>query len=441
MHTKRVLHNHDTNAFYEGSAIFVRLPTHGFKATCMLYTYITRNQFPSSSPSTSSSSCPKTNEKNKYLVNLIGTIGYFNFFHPLIENFIGALHNDRILLTPRAWDQGEFNFPETVIKSSDGKITKAKDPWATWADVKECDLETYAYNPWNCHYISLSSCNNAELHDVPWGGSDFRLPDPDSAASVNSRYLRYMRDKIVPARFKYLDSPQLNGTWTWMTYKNSEWEYTRIMQFIQRPVIQLRARIRRSLRNYIQLSASTVPTTTTRSLPGNRPHHLKMETCVAMHVRHGDSRADDRSESGINRSLSAHVNCASDLLRDLGGISNIFLATDDPNLQTLAPKQFPQYNWFMQQRTLRDTSELYDFHFEKSKQQDIAGIITDGILSARCIGMIGSFDSGFVDQLYQLQCGKSDMGVCPPMKDLLKCQGVALDYNQDVKTPHTRIRH
>jgi len=405
---------------YDNAAIFVRLPSYGFRATCMLFSYITSSQFPSSF-------CPKPADKQRYHVRPLGTIGFFNFVHPMVEALIEALHNNKIFLAPRAWDQGDFKFPDTLVRGEDGKVHKVKDPWGTWADLQECDVHTYAYNPWACHFISLSSCNNPELHNAPWAGENFHLPDAPPGGVTSSIYLRLLRDKIKPARSRFGDAPLLNGTWTWSS--KNEWEFTRCIQFVLRPNVQLRARLRRALRS-VALLRTSAPLTGNSIARSHtyihpRPHPLQRsggEACVAMHVRHGDSAADDRAQSKVDRSLSAHIKCAGSLLHDLGGVRTIFLATDDPKIKAEATTLFPHLGWFMQSRELRDTNTLYDFHWEKSKQQDVASVVADVVLASRCAGFVGSFDSGFADLMHQEQCGRSESGVCPPMKDLLRCQ-------------------
>ena len=50
-----------------------------------------------------------------------------------------------------------------------------------------------------------------------------------------------------------------------------------------------------------------------------------------------------------DRSLNAHLWIAVDMARSQG-LTNVFLATDNVTLVDIAPRDYPEYNWFMQQR-------------------------------------------------------------------------------------------
>ena len=43
-------------------------------------------------------------------------------------------------------------------------------------------------------------------------------------------------------------------------------------------------------------------------------------------------------------------------------------------------------------------------------------------LMSRCIAMVGTFDSAFTHMLFQIACGRNEHGLCPPTRDLWKCQ-------------------
>ena len=58
---------------YHESAIFIRLPSTGFQATCLFYSYITKIQFPAKCPANTS----------MYRVAWLGGIGFANCLHPL----------------------------------------------------------------------------------------------------------------------------------------------------------------------------------------------------------------------------------------------------------------------------------------------------------------------------------------------------------------------
>lgn len=153
-----------SNSIYEYSTIFVRMPAFWLHSTCLLYTDITRRQFPKD--------CPTSEDAAQ--ANWLGNIGWANCVHPLTEHFMDALHNSKLFLTPRAWDNGAATEITMVVN---GKDIKVSGPWEAWADpIEECPRGIYAWNPWHCHFISLSKCNNAALHDVKF--VEKRLPNP-----------------------------------------------------------------------------------------------------------------------------------------------------------------------------------------------------------------------------------------------------------------------
>jgi len=141
-----------------------------------------------------------------------------------------------------------------------------------------------------------------------------------------------------------------------------------------------------------------------------------------MHVRHGDSQNDERGGK-LDRSLQAHVACAKDLAEHLG-LRTIFLATDDNKLFLEAPAKYPQYAWFAQQRALNNfTGGSFGYHHERSMQQEIANLLADQILMSRCAAFVGTWNpGGFAKLLLQQSCSRSDIGRCPPSRDLKKCQ-------------------
>ena len=397
---------------YAGSAILAKLPAHGFYSTCQLFSYMTTKQNPPECPSKDKEGI--MGGQGEVLVNWLGNIGWANALHPLIEHLVGAMHNGQILLTPRAWDNGAAK-PVTVVVPGQGEV-EASGPWSAWADPSECPKETFAWNPWNCFFISLSKCNNPELHNVKF--QEHPKPDP----SPPSEYMVEL-EKWKGKREAFGDAPHLGN----------EWEYARMISFAQRPNMATRARLRLALRNLIVLHASSYgPAAPT---PGHAPlhhhphhhqhagHQVRMEPCLGMHVRHGDSMNDERGGK-LDRSLQAHVTCAQDLA-DHMGLKNIYLATDDNKLFTEAPAKFPQFGWFGQYRELKNfTGGSFGYHSERSMQQEIANLLADQILMSRCAALVGTWNpGGFMKLLLQQSCSRSDIGKCPPSRELKKCQG------------------
>ena len=376
---------------YEGSAIFIRLPAYGYHSTCQLYQYIHDKQFPEK--------CPSKDEDDKVWVNWLGNIGWANCVHPLVEHFMDAMHNMKVYLTPRAWENGAM--PILKVKVN-GEEVVASGPWGAWADMEECPIDTYAWNPWHCHFISLSSCNTPELHDKKFIES--RLEDPKGG----SDYLKRL-EQIKFDRLKYGDGFHLGN----------EWEYSRYVNLVQRPNIHARARLRLALDNLVSL-------TMLHKDPDNyeknmQHHHVQMVPCIAMHVRHGDAQNDARGEMTVDRSLKRHVDCA----HHLGihqGANNVFLATDDNKLFNEAPEKYPVYHWYSQHRKLKDfTGASFGYRNEDTAQSDVMNMMADLILASRCQGLVGAFDGGFLRLLLQYQCGRSPLGRCPPSADIAEC--------------------
>lgn len=172
------MHTHTDDIVYEGMAIFVRLPTYPFRPTCLLYSLITQIQFPNFCPT----------DEVKFKSHWIGNIGWANAVHTLTQRFVGALHNSLIFLTPRGMHNGAE--PTLVIK---GIIVAG--PWS-WADRTECELETFAFNPWHCFFISLSKCNTAAVHDAAFVDHGLESPKNTSefmrsAAEISETRIMY----------------------------------------------------------------------------------------------------------------------------------------------------------------------------------------------------------------------------------------------------------
>jgi hypothetical protein len=145
---------------YDRSAIFIRLPSFHFYSTCQLYEYVTKKQNPTV--------CPTVTQNSTFQVYWLGNIGWSNCVHPLVRLLSRAMRHGRIFLTPRAMENGA----EPVFNvSHKGQEVSVSGPWGAWADHRECPNDTFAWNPWACHFISLSTCNTPELHDAPFDGN------------------------------------------------------------------------------------------------------------------------------------------------------------------------------------------------------------------------------------------------------------------------------
>ena len=208
-------------------------------------------------------------------------------------------------------------------------------------------------------------------------------------------------------RAKYGDSPNL-----------LEWELHRLIAFALRPNFHMRARLRRTLKNVVQLhadgtmikssqksssssasgdsagdsvsSSSSISSSSSSSSSGqsrsqSQSQHSQsnnhvmhgMHPCIGLHVRHGDALSDHRGRSNLDRSLEAHVDCVRQIARPLG-VARIYLATDNVKLFTAAPSAFEQeFEWFAQIRSLKAYKDgvADPHHNEKSKAQDVANML------------------------------------------------------------------
>jgi hypothetical protein len=155
---------------YDHAAIFLKLPSRPFEPTCRLYELITSQQFVSQCPT----------EDKKYHVNWLGNIGWTNCVHLLLYTFMSALHNSKIFLAPRAMENGAEAKYEIAVK---GEKIKLSHTWGAWSDRDSCPPENYAWNPWSCHFITLSNCHNLENRRLVYDPSVWTLPDPPKSES------------------------------------------------------------------------------------------------------------------------------------------------------------------------------------------------------------------------------------------------------------------
>jgi hypothetical protein len=217
--------------------------------------------------------------------------------------------------------------------------------------------------------------------------------------------LSRIQEKVLEMREQYQDSHLLGH----------DWELLRVMAFVTRRNFGMRARLRRTLYNLIQLriglpastfdpkayaaesaniSSSSASHGRHASIRGhlsspmaaasganNALHALHlmraMYPCVGVHVRHGDALHDARGHDGVDRSIEAHVACAKKLTKPLG-VPTLFLATDNVSLFTSVPKTYPEFNWYGQKRPLKVfiqgvTNDAH--HSAKSKAQDLANML------------------------------------------------------------------
>ena len=68
----------------------------------------------------------------------------------------------KVFITPRSVDQGQ----PYLFQSPNGKQVSVTHAWEAWTSPNECSNASFAWDPWSCHFLSLSKCNNQALHDA-----------------------------------------------------------------------------------------------------------------------------------------------------------------------------------------------------------------------------------------------------------------------------------
>jgi hypothetical protein len=93
----------------------------------------------------------------------------------LLPYFQSSLRNGRILLAPRAKENG---FEKELKVPVNGEMVKVNGTWGAWADRDKCPINTFAWDPWACHYISLSSCHSPEKQNLPYVDNHYGMQAP-----------------------------------------------------------------------------------------------------------------------------------------------------------------------------------------------------------------------------------------------------------------------
>jgi len=226
---------------YRRSAVFVRLPALHFYATCRMYTFITRQQNPAVCPD------PAT-QADKYFPWALGTIGWTNTVDFFLGVFRHGLYLNKIIIAPRAQASrpgAEFPFPDTArgLFGTTTTTTRLSLVWDTWADPSFCARDDYAYNPWACHFISLSTCHTMAARNLKSVEDNQRTAPDFRAIRPPSPYMHELTTMVFPNMTKYRDGTYDGGG------LGGEYEYHRLLAFVQRPNVYVRARIRQSLQD------------------------------------------------------------------------------------------------------------------------------------------------------------------------------------------------
>ena len=51
-----------------------------------------------------------------------------------------------------------------LFQSSNNEQILVTHTWEAWTSLNECSNQSFAWDPWSCHFLSLSKCNNQALH-------------------------------------------------------------------------------------------------------------------------------------------------------------------------------------------------------------------------------------------------------------------------------------
>jgi hypothetical protein len=260
-----------------------------------------------------------------------------------------------------------------------GKNSTLTGAWR-WADQNECDPDTYAFNPWHCHFISITGCNTPELRDAVPFQDNWMYPQKERYEDFYKREFFKAVEDIKSFREKYGDAPRLGN----------EWIDSRLLAYVVRPSITMRFRLRRTMATslvFLKPGEDIAPIFDPMNVGASWSHshshvsaHHALEPRLGMHVRNGDSMNDQRHESKIDHSFRQHMICAEQFAMKLG-VRNIYLATDNVTLFELAPQQYPQYGWMAQQRRLKtfDGHSFVGYFNEKSVHQDVANMLVGNI--------------------------------------------------------------
>jgi hypothetical protein len=284
-----------------------------------------------------------------------------------------------------------------------------------WSNPETCPPDIDAYDPWACNFISITNCSRKERgisitnppYPPPSGDYPYEFPGAIFDKDFDTSYKSDTTIKDDYVRFK--DGYKADG---------DNWSYFRLHAFLQRPNFQMRQHMRKSFK------ALSLVENIVNQKKANHMHHgyfistNMKKPCLAMHVRHGDSMIEFRATKKIDRSFESHAFHAYNLTTGLG-ISNIFIASDNLSVITNSFVKNPEYHWYTQRRPIKEWG-MYDVHNEDDIQKELAHIFVDLRLAANCEAIVGTFDSGFTEQIVVSMCSHSLSGTCPPSVDLRK---------------------
>ena len=418
--------------WYRHSAIFIRLPAKHFHPTCRLYTFITERQHPAE--------CPTLAQKDKYLPAAVGMIGWTNTLDFFVMILRHAMYTNRLFISARSSGTINLQNPNAFHINVDGVSKRIEQTWDSWADPAYCAAEDFAWNPWACNFISLSKCNTYAMINHDYNEGDRQM---EKAPHPPTPYMSFLDKEFFPNMTRFMDGAHDGSGY------QGDFEYRRLVAFVQRANIYLRSRIRASLLDLVQSrppgrgrgghnkgdldrtegagagagagagvggggggGAGTSRSVAAAGIGGNAP---LLGACVALHVRNGDGLLDMRNNAGHNLSFAAHMKCLESIALGAGTF-NIYLATDNATLFDDGVRLYPQYKWYYQKRPLLlfdGTNPAGTRKNAKSPQEDLADLLADCILISRCTSIMRSY-SALSDLFFTFMCNRNVYGLCPP---------------------------
>ena len=387
------------------TVIFLRLPVFGYHSTCRLYTQITKHQNPKE--------C--IYDDDHMLVHHLHNTGWSATFNAVLFKlsfiFLKRTYPSKVLVPTRAID---FRSRTRLRKDINGTYFNQTGGWY-WSNPETCHPDIESYDPWACNFISITNCSRKSRgvsimnppYPKPSGDFPYEYPGAIFEKDFDTSYISdtTIEEDYVKYRDGYKADPE-------------KWSYYRLHAFLQRPNFQMRQHMRKSFKS-LTLVDFMASSKKVNHLPQGYliSSHMK-KPCLAMHIRHGDSTIEFRAAKKIDRSFESHAFHAFNLTVALG-ISNIFIASDNLSVITNSFLKNPEYHWYTQRRPIKEWG-MYDVHNEDDIQLELAHIFVDLRFAANCEGIIGTFDSGFTEQMVVSMCSHSLSGTCPPSTDLRK---------------------
>ena len=407
--------------------LLAAMPHTPLHTTCVLYSVLHRAQFPPPAQ------CQYDDEHmTRYD---IPNVGYASVLVQIVDAMADNYCNlcttakRKIFITPKAEDfySRKLNITDPTTKT----ISETNDGWA-WADPDTCPIEVQHHDPWACNFMPLTSCTNRHL-----------------SVNVKKAPMKIWFTPTVFMAENKIDLAARKSCGDATGVVDEHWAQQRFAAWIQRPNARMRHLIRHSMHQLFALDNSG----SGGGGGGSGLRELSHGPCVAIHVRHNDGMLDHRAQSGVDRSLAAHIEAARPFLLSLGA-RRIFLASDNVTVLETADLAYPEYVFFSQRRPMstfvrffgmftkkydskdnvneiedktitipgykRNSSTTY-LELQESVASTLAHILADWRMASACSAAVGTFDSGYTQRMFQTMCaaGKG-RGTCPPSTDLRK---------------------